>query len=315
MTTNPSPEAPTSRHIPILVEPILEFLIEPFRNWQGEGPVWFVDATLGGGGHTRQILDALQKISPEGRCKVLAVDQDQTAVDRARKRFEPEIQAGRLELMQARFGEIAEWVRNHSVVALLADLGFSSDQMDDRSRGLSFQSEGPLDMRLDPNQGQSCLDLLESISEEELEKILREFGEERFSRRIASAIIHRRNDFDLPKTPKDLSRLVVHAIPSFARHGRIHAATRSFQALRMAVNEEVSQLDRLLSRVIIEVVPSGRIGILTFHSVEDRLVKIRFKDGDDFKALTKKPLQASDEEVSRNPRSRSAKLRVAERLP
>ena len=303
-----------SRHIPILVQPIVDYLIEPFLG-TGSKSAWLVDATFGGGGHSRQILDAFEKNPALKNHKILGVDQDESAILRGQKRFSKEISEGRLELLHCRFGDLAEVVRGRPVLGMLADLGFSSDQMDDHSRGLSFQSEGPLDMRLNPSLGQSCYDLLDSVSEEELEKILREYGDERFSKRIASAIVRRRADFDLPKTPKELSRLVVHAIPSFARHGRIHAATRSFQALRMAVNEEVSQLDRLLSHVIIEIIPGGRVAVLTFHSVEDRMVKYRFKERDDFKALTKKPLQASDDEVSQNPRSRSAKLRVAERLP
>lgn len=304
-----------TRHIPILVEPILEALLEPFRQWpESSEPAWFVDMTLGGGGHTRQFLDAFSQDPLLKRHRILAVDQDLKAIERGKVRFQKELAEGRIEFLHGRFGDLDEVIRGRPVLGILADLGFSSDQMDDHSRGLSFQSEGALDMRLDTSRGQSCYELLEDLPELELEKILREYGDERFSRRIAEAIVKKRDEYDLPKTPKDLSRLVVHAIPAFARHGRIHAATRSFQALRMAVNEEVSQLDRLLSRVIIEIVPGGRVGILTFHSVEDRMVKIRFKEQDDFKALTKKPIQASEAEISRNPRSRSAKLRVAERV-
>lgn len=304
-----------TRHIPILVEPILSALLEPFKALPSNAaPAWFVDMTFGGGGHTRQFLDSFAADPSLKKHRVLAVDQDLGAIERGKVRFQKEFKEGQIEFLHARFGELAEVVRGRPVLGLLADLGFSSDQMEDHSRGLSFQSEGALDMRLDTSQGMSCYELLEELPELELEKILREYGEERFSRRIAEAIIKKRDEYDLPKTPKDLSRLVVHAIPAFARHGRIHAATRSFQAFRMAVNEEVSQLDRLLSRVIIEVLPKGRVGVLTFHSVEDRMVKIRFKDSKDFQALTKKPLQASEEEVGRNPRSRSAKLRIAERL-
>ena len=304
----------TTRHVPILVKPIVEGLLEPFRRLpENAEPHWLVDATLGGGGHCSQFLEAFASDPALAKHRVLALDQDPQAIARGKVRFEKELSSGKLEIIQCRFGEASEWVQGRPVLGLLADLGFSSDQMDDPGRGLSFQSDGPLDMRLNPPFGTSCRDLLETLSQDELENILLEFGEERFSRRIAGAIISARSENKLPETPRELARIVVHAIPPSARHGRIHAATRTFQALRIAVNEEISQLDRLLEHVIMRIKPGGRIAILSFHSIEDRRVKVRFRNSDLFEPLTKKPIQASDEEVRLNPRSRSAKLRIAEK--
>jgi 16S rRNA (cytosine1402-N4)-methyltransferase len=194
------------------------------------------------------------------------------------------------------------------------DLGFSSDQLEDPERGLSFQWEGPLDMRLDATRGVSVHSFLQKVTQGELEKILSELGEERFSRKIAAAIIQARRDRQLPGTTKAFADLVVHAIPPAARHAqRIHSATRTFQALRIHVNEELKELDRLLERVIIGVKPGGRVAILSFHSLEDRKVKVAFK-GELFEPLTKKPIEADEQEIKINPRSRSAKLRIAERV-
>jgi 16S rRNA (cytosine1402-N4)-methyltransferase len=181
---------------------------------------------------------------------------------------------------------------------------------------LSFQAEGPLDMRLDPSRGMSCREFLAQVSERELEQILLEYGEERFARRIAGAIMQKRREKALPRTTKELSDIVVRAIPSSARHGRIHAATRTFQALRIIVNDELKELDCLLGRVILGVKPGGRVAILSFHSLEDRKVKHAFREKEaPFEPLTKKPIEADEQEVRENPRSRSAKLRIAQRLP
>ncbi len=302
-------------HVPILVEPILKALLEPFLNLPlNEGPHWIVDCTLGGGGHCSAFLEAFASRPELRRHKVLALDQDESAIQRAQIRFKEEIAKGELVLVHRRFGECADLLRDYPVLGLMADLGFSSDQLDDPSRGLSFQTAGPLDMRLDPTRGMSCKELLSQITESELETLLREWGEERFSRRIAAAIIARRRTGQLPSTTQELVDTVVRAIPPQARHGRIHAATRTFQALRIAVNEELSQLDALLEQAIVGIKPGGRVAILSFHSLEDRKVKIKFKERNYFHSLTKKPIQADEEERQRNPRSRSAKLRIAERV-
>lgn len=303
-------------HVPILVEPILEALLAPFRALPEDAPPhYYVDCTLGGGGHTSAFLEAFANDPKLRKNRVLAFDQDRQAIERAQTRFETEIQAGRLQIVRCRFSEIEEILDGQPILGLLADLGFSSDQMDDPARGLSFQIDGPLDMRLDTGRGISCRDYLSRISEIELERVLSEFGEERFSRRIASAIAQSRREKRLPSTTKELADLVVRAIPLSARHGRIHAATRTFQALRIVVNEELNELDCLLDRVIMKVKAGGRVAILSFHSLEDRKVKHAFRRKDfPFEALTKKPIEADEFEVRRNPRSRSAKLRIAERL-
>jgi 16S rRNA (cytosine1402-N4)-methyltransferase len=306
----------TTRHVPILLAPIVEALVEPFKALPADAPPhWIVDCTLGGGGHAGGLLAALATTPGLARHKVLAVDQDASAIGRARGTFARELAEGRLELAHARFSEIEPLLANRPVLGLMADLGFSSDQLEDPARGLSFQSEGPLDMRLDPSRGVPARQFLSQASERELVDILSGLGEERFSNRIAAAITQRRRESELPRTTTELAELVVRAVPPKARYGRIHAATRTFQALRIAVNQELEELDSLLERVILQLKRGGRVAILSFHSLEDRKVKQTFKDKDSgFRQLTKKPVEANEAEVSRNPRSRSAKLRVAERL-
>jgi 16S rRNA (cytosine1402-N4)-methyltransferase len=299
-------------HIPILVAPIISALIEPLDVTNGES-AWLVDCTFGGGGHTGALLSALENNPKYKNVKILAFDQDPDAISRGRERFSKEISAGRLEIQKSRFGHAVDFFTGKSIVGLMADLGFSSDQIEDSERGLSFMSDGPLDMRLDPTQGRSCRDYLLTVTERELEKTLSELGEERFSRRIAGAIVESRRQKALPRTSRELAELITKAVPPPARHGRIHAATRSFQALRILVNEEMNELDSLLERVILELRPGGRVAILSFHSLEDRKVKQAFqKEG--FEKLTKKPIQADDQEIQTNPRSRSAKLRIATRV-
>lgn len=297
-------------HIPILLEPIVSTLILPFQDGK---PGWVLDCTLGGGGHTGELLKRLPKNSG-----VIALDQDEEAISRARKRFRDEIVTGRLILVHSRFGDfesksVPAITGEKPLRGLLADLGFSSDQLEDGDRGISFQREGPLDMRLDRSSGESAYNLLRRSTERELADLIYEFGEERNSRRIASSIIEARRKGSLPTTTVGLAELIFQATPGRERHGRIHPATRTFQALRIAVNAELEELDRLMTRVILEVSVGGRIAILSFHSLEDRAVKIALKD-DRWKALSKKPIEASDEEMALNPRSRSAKLRTAERV-
>jgi 16S rRNA (cytosine1402-N4)-methyltransferase len=303
------------KHVPILTDEIVNSLVESFRLVpEGSPSGWLVDCTFGGGGHTASFLKAFESNPALRRHRVLALDQDPEAVKRGQIRFKEEIHTGRLEIIQQNFGDAGHLLEQRPVLGLLADLGFSSDQLEDRSRGLSFQWDGPLDMRLNPEQGRSCLQLLQQVSEFELEKILRELGEERFSKRIAAFLVESRRRGELPKTTKDLVDLVVRATPRHARHGKIHVATRTFQALRIAVNEEMEVLDRLLQDVVPKVMPGGRVAVISFHSLEDRKVKNLFKNRELFQPLTKKPIEATEEELRVNPRARSAKLRIAERL-
>jgi 16S rRNA (cytosine1402-N4)-methyltransferase len=306
----------TTIHVPILLQPIVDALVEPLRALPADAPAhWIVDCTLGGGGHTAGFLAALAADPQLARHRVLAVDQDTGAVERARQRFAAEIAAGRLELRHARFGGIAQAVAERPTLGLLADLGFSSDQLGDAARGISFQGDGPLDMRLDPSRGRTCREILSVIREDELADIIYELGEERFSRRIAAAIVRARGEGKLPETTGQLAELVWRTVPPPARHGRIHPATRTFQALRIHVNGELEELDSLLRDVILGIRTKGRVAIISFHSLEDRRVKHAFKHRDSaFEPLTKKPIEADEPEVRRNPRSRSAKLRIAEKI-
>jgi 16S rRNA (cytosine1402-N4)-methyltransferase len=305
-------------HIPILVEPIVSALIEPFKKLPADAPPhWIVDCTLGGGGHTGEFLKALASDPALSKHKVLSVDQDPKAVEAGRRRFAKEIEEGRLVVEHSRFSDADQFFEGKQILGLMADLGFSSDQLESDDRGISFMSDGPLDMRLDPTRGQSCRDYLLTVTQPELEKVLSEYGEERFSRRIAQVIVDKRREKQMPRTARELADLIVRAVPPPARHGRIHAATRTFQALRIVVNEELNELDSLLSRVILGVKPGGRVAILSFHSLEDRRVKLAFRgpsrDEALFEPLTKKPIEADEEELRRNSRARSAKLRIAER--
>ncbi len=306
-------------HIPILVQPIVTALIEPFLALPEDASAHaIVDCTLGGGGHTAAILAALASNPGTAKHQVISLDQDEGAVARARQRFAPEIADGKLSVFHSRFSQVDEVLKKSSlnglpILGMMADLGFSSDQLEDADRGLSFMREGPLDMRLDPSRGHSAHEFLMKTTERELEKILAELGEERFSRRIASAIIQTRRDRQLPDTTTGLANLISRAIPPAARHGHIHAATRTFQALRIHVNEELKELDQLLVyATILLKKPGGRLAILSFHSLEDRRVKLAFR-GNEFRALTKKPIEPSEDEIRENPRARSAKLRVGER--
>lgn len=303
-------------HIPILVEPIVDALIAPLRELPAGAPAhWLVDCTLGGGGHTSHLLEALARDPLLQHHRVLSIDQDASAVKHARVRFEKEIAEGRLELLHSRFSEIGPCLAGRQVLGLMADLGFSSDQIEDASRGLSFMHDGPLDMRLDPTRGQSAYQYLKQVNERDLIKVLQEYGEERFTNRIAAAIIQARRDNQLPFTTRALAELIVKTVPPPARHGRIHAATRSFQALRIIVNDELEELDSLLSDVILSLKTGGRVAILSFHSLEDRRVKHTFREREGaFAPLGKKPIEANEEETKRNPRARSAKLRIATRV-
>ena len=300
-------------HVPILVGPIIEGLGEVFSATQE--PHWLVDFTLGGGGHTAAFLEMLQGTHH----RVLSLDRDPNAVARGRERFAREINQGRLEIQQSKMSAASPLLQGRPILGCLADLGFSSDQMDHAGRGFSFQADGPLDMRMDPHEGVSAHEYLKQVTEAELVRILTEYGEERFGRRIAASLIQLRRQGKLPKTTHELSLAIVKSIPAFARHGRIHAATRTFQALRIAVNDELEELDWLLSDGILFIKPGGRAAILSFHSLEDRRVKQVFKASKSERSLwhqiTKKPIEADDVEVRNNPRARSAKLRIAERQP
>jgi 16S rRNA (cytosine1402-N4)-methyltransferase len=217
-----------------------------------------------------------------------------------------------VKFVKASFDEIDSALRIHGISAadgVLADLGICSDQLDDPERGLSFQQEGPLDMRLDTSQGETAAQLLARLDQRELADLIYEYGEERYSRRIAKRIIEERKKEPI-RTTDQLAELVRRCVPRSKGHG-IDPATRTFQALRIAVNDELAALDGLLRKLPAIVKPGGRVGVISFHSLEDRRVKQTFRDSTIWELKTKKPVQASDAEIRNNPRSRSAKLRVA----
>ena len=242
----------------------------------------------------------------------MAFDRDPHAIASAKQRLHRFLVAGTLEVVHGNFLELVSWVQKLPVLGLLADLGFSSDQLIQEGRGLSFQREDPLDMRLDPSSGFTCLDFLKEVSSASLEQILMEYGQERFAKRIARNLVFLRSQGKLPQTTKELVSAIVSAVPRLARHGRIHIATRTFQALRMVVNQEPEQLDGLLQEVLPHLRPQARVCFLSFHSMEDRQIK-RYLKASPLWHPTSKPIRPSSQEIASNPRSRSAKLRLAEK--
>ena len=272
----------------------------------GEGAPLLIDCTLGGGGHSALLLEA----HPDWQ--LIGLDQDPTARAAAAAQLAP--YGDRVRIEAANFGA---WTppADRRAVAVLADLGVSSPQLDRAERGFSFRAEGPIDMRMNPQAGESVAELLDRVEEGALADLLFHFGDERLSRRIARRLVAERETKPWrERTTADLAYAVAGCFPPKARHGRIHPATRTFQALRIAVNDELGALDRLLERAPDWLVPGGLLAVISFHSLEDRRVKTAFLSDPRLERLTRKPLVASEEEQQANPRSRSAKLRLARRL-
>ena len=293
-----------ARHESVLLEEAIEWL-RP-----GSGKV-LVDATLGLGGHARRWLELA---GPDG--KVVGVDRDVQAILEAR-RVLAEF-GNRALTLQGNFkdcwAEVEKSVGSE-VDAVIADLGVSSMQLEDAGRGFSFKGDGPLDMRMDPAQSVSAETLVNEATEEELREILWKFGEERFARRITARICGQRQVRRI-RTTQELESIIFHGVPRPYRYGRIHPATRTFQALRLAVNGELEALETFLSEAPRHLKSGGRMAVISFHSLEDRLVKQYFREAQQkgtAQVLTKKPAVPSDAEIARNPRSRSAKMRVLER--
>jgi 16S rRNA (cytosine1402-N4)-methyltransferase len=265
----------------------------------------YVDATLGAGGHTVALLEA------EPKARIVALDRDPAAIAAAQERLAPV--ADRVTLARAAFSSLRERLDAAGVAqvdGLIADLGVSSPQLDDSGRGMSFRREGPLDMRMDPENGETALELLQRLPDDELANVIYEYGDERRSRRIARSIKKALAVGEL-RTTLELRRAIVRAVGP-ARVGGIDPATRTFQALRIAVNRELYELEQLLA-VLPDVIAEGGVAaILSFHSLEDRLVKRAFASSG-WAPLTKKPLPPTDEECAQNSRARSAKLRAARR--
>jgi 16S rRNA (cytosine1402-N4)-methyltransferase len=265
-----------------------------------------LDCTVGAGGHS---LGLLERSAPDGR--LVGLDADPAALELAAKRLEPF--AGRFELLNRSFSELAQLDRGQ-MDAVVFDLGLSSMQLEAGGRGFSFRVDEPLDMRFDPHsQTETAAELLNSLPEVELERVLRQFGEEPRARRVARSIVRRREQHPLTRTG-DLVAAVTAALGP--ARGRIHPATRTFQALRIAVNDELDALATGLDAALRMLKPEGRLAVISFHSLEDRIVKWRFRRWADeglMRILTPRPLIPDADERQRNPRARSAKLRVAER--
>jgi 16S rRNA (cytosine1402-N4)-methyltransferase len=264
----------------------------------------YVDATLGGGGHSEAILEAAPGAT------VLAIDQDARAIEAASRRLAHF--GGAVRFAHGRFSDLGQHLAAAGLTwvdGIVADLGISSTQLDDPSRGMSFRSEGPIDMRMGDLADETALELIERLDNDELADIIFHYGDERRSRRIARCIqqAHRAGEL---KTTLDLRRAVVRAVGP-ARIGGIDPATRTFQALRIAVNHELEELEALIESAPRLLAPGGVLAIVSFHSLEDRMVKRAFLEAGTWQRLTTKPIVASRAETERNPRSRSAKLRAA----
>lgn len=265
-----------------------------------------VDCTLGFGGHSEALLEAL----PEA--KLVAFDRDPIARESSARRLARF--GDRVTIVGAAFSEIEGELRALGITqvhGLCADLGVSSPQLDDPARGMSFRREGPIDMRMDPTRGETALELIGRLSDDELANVIFQLGEEKRSRRIARKIKQAYNAGDLHST-LDLRRAIVAAVGP-VRVGGVDPATRAFQALRIAVNRELDELELLLGQLHDVLAPGGVAALISFHSLEDRLVKHAFADRQAWEPIWKKPLQATEEERAANPRARSAKLRAARR--
>ncbi len=289
-------------HCSVLPVETLEFLAP-----QSDG--LYVDGTLGLGGHTEAIL---KKSSPGGR--VIAFDWDEAAIEKSRERLNP--YGDRLTIIRRNFSEIVEGLTEvgiDKVDGILIDIGLSSLQLDMGARGFSFQRDEPLDMRMDIRRKITAASILADCSEQELADIFYYYGEEKQARRIASFIVKERVTSPL-KTSRQFAELVARAVPRPYHPKRIHVATRVFQALRIAVNTELENLAAILEDGVSCLSPGARFCVISFHSLEDRMVKRKFRENKELRVLTKKPVVAGSMERELNRRSRSARMRVAEKI-
>ena len=290
-------------HEPVMVPEVLT-LLEPSRGGL------FVDCTVGLGGHSRALLEA-------GADRLLALDRDTAALALAGEALSSF--GDRVELVHADYrdlGRVLDARGVETVAGALADLGVSSMQLDEEGRGFSFRRDEPLDMRMDRTQGPTAADLLRDVDEQALADVIFQFGEERHSRRVARYIVNARREAAIDTTSR-LAAIVRRAVPHKG-HQRIDPATRTFQALRIWVNRELDGLDAFLAEATRRLRANARLAVITFHSLEDRIVKHTFraleKTGEGLRILTRRPLTPGDIEVARNPRARSAKLRAIERF-
>ncbi|OCR01690.1 16S rRNA (cytosine(1402)-N(4))-methyltransferase [Oscillatoriales cyanobacterium USR001] len=283
-------------HIPVLGRELIEGLaVRPGGH--------YLDATLGGGGHSNLILEAAPDVT------IVAIDQDREAIAFCQQRFaELLATSDRLQFWHGNFTDYP--AKKATFDGIIADLGVSSAQLDRPLRGFSFRHQANLDMRMNQEQSLTAAEIVNHWEERKLADIFYTLGEERLSRQIAKQIITNRPF----QTTTELAAAIARCVPPKYRYGRIHPATRVFQALRIAVNAELTSIETFLQKAPQWLKPNGRIGIISFHSLEDRLAKHQLKDSPILRVLTKKPIQAQAIELAQNPRSRSAKLRLAERL-
>ena len=296
------PLAQAFDHVPVLAAQVLASFtaLEPLLQERGGGLL--IDCTLGGGGHSALLLEAHPSL------RLVGLDQDPTARQAAAERLEPF--GDRVSIVATNF---ADYQPQEPALVVMADLGVSSPQLDVAERGFSFRQDGPLDMRMNPQVGETAAELIERLEETELADLIYAYGEERLSRRIARKIKQHLAEQGPFAGTDALAYLVAGCYAPKARRGRIHPATRTFQALRIAVNDELGVLDRLLQQAPDWLEPGGLMGVISFHSLEDRRVKTAFSSDERLQRVTRKPETAGEEEQSSNPRSRSAKWRVARR--
>jgi 16S rRNA (cytosine1402-N4)-methyltransferase len=312
----------TFEHKPVMLDECIDYL-----NIRTNGV--YVDATLGGAGHSSEIL---KRLEPEGL--LIGIDQDQNAIQAAGQRLKKVQTKGRYVLYHTNFENIREVIgmqKLKAVDGVLMDLGVSSHQLDEGERGFSYQQDAPLDMRMNKSEERDAAWVVNNLSREDLTRIIREYGEEKWASRIAEFIVKNR-EIQKITTTGQLADIIKAAIPAAARRKGPHPAKRTFQAIRIEVNRELEVLEETLKEVMGLLNPGGRLAVITFHSLEDRIVKRAFRDrsqgcvcpGDfpqcvcgrepEIRIITKKPVTASQSELDENPRSRSAKLRVAEKL-
>jgi 16S rRNA (cytosine1402-N4)-methyltransferase len=294
------------RHVPVLLTEAMQYLaVQPGST--------VVDCTLGFAGHSCEIV---RRLGPKG--KLIAFDRDPEAMVLAKEKLdrvceELGSEAPQVKLIGEAFSSAPMYIEAGSVDALLADFGISSMQLDEASRGFSFMADGPLDMRMDTRRGETAAQVVNEASERELADLIYEYGEERRSRRIARAIVRGR-----PVTTTGQLAQIVRAAAPAMKQDKIHPATRTFQGIRIFVNRELDEIRALMEAAPKLLKPSGRLTVISFHSLEDRIVKDSLREGAQkgiWTILTKKPVIAEEDEIDRNPRSRSAKLRAAERQP
>jgi 16S rRNA (cytosine1402-N4)-methyltransferase len=300
----PRPGTAAFAHLPVLADAVLQAFAELPDPPRSDQPATLVDCTLGGGGHSGLLLAAHPGL------RLVGLDRDPSARAAAAEHLAPFRE--RLQIIATNF---ATFEPPHPVQAVLADLGVSSPQLDGAARGFSFRADGPLDMRMNPESGETAAELIERLPEAELADLIHALGEERLSRRIARRIkAHLAEQGPLAGTAA-LAYLIAGCYPPAARRGRIHPATRTFQALRIAVNAELTALDQLLQRAPDWLSPGGLLAIISFHSLEDRRVKQAFLTDPRLERLSRRAIKASEAEQQHNPRSRSARLRLARRRP